>query len=110
MLPSRPAQYVKYDCGRCGFTKGPIVINKSGKTSVGSCPQCQATGPWTVNSQQTVYRNYQKITLQETPGTVPAGRLPRYKEIILLNDVRFLFFFFWCLPYIPPPPSSLLLF
>ncbi|MBA0682031.1 hypothetical protein Goari_023790 [Gossypium aridum] len=37
--------------------------------------------------QQTVYRNYQKLTLQESPGTVPAGRLPRYKEVILLNDL-----------------------
>lgn len=36
---------------------------------------------------QTVYRNYQKLTLQESPGIVPAGRLPRYKEVILLNDL-----------------------
>jgi DNA replicative helicase MCM subunit Mcm2 (Cdc46/Mcm family) len=36
---------------------------------------------------QTIYRNYQKLTLQESPGTVPAGRLPRYKEIILLDDL-----------------------
>lgn len=38
-------------------------------------------------SLQTVYRNYQKLTLQESPGIVPAGRLPRYKEVILLNDL-----------------------
>ncbi|PWZ26529.1 DNA replication licensing factor MCM2 [Zea mays] len=37
--------------------------------------------------QQTIYRNYQKLTLQESPGIVPAGRLPRYKEVILLNDL-----------------------
>ncbi|KAI4373740.1 hypothetical protein MLD38_011826 [Melastoma candidum] len=35
----------------------------------------------------TIYRNYQKLTLQESPGIVPAGRLPRYKEVILLNDL-----------------------
>jgi DNA replication licensing factor MCM2 len=38
-----------------------------------------------VNSEKTVYRNYQKLTLQEAPGDVPAGRLPRSKEIILLR-------------------------
>jgi len=38
-------------------------------------------------SMQTIYRNYQKLTLQESPGIVPAGRLPRYKEVILLNDL-----------------------
>jgi len=36
---------------------------------------------------QTVYRNYQKLTLQESPGSVPAGRLPRHREVILLWDL-----------------------
>lgn len=40
-----------------------------------------------VNVSETVYRNYQKLTLQESPGSVPAGRLPRHKEIILLRDL-----------------------
>jgi DNA replicative helicase MCM subunit Mcm2 (Cdc46/Mcm family) len=33
------------------------------------------------------HRNYQKLILQESPGQVPAGRLPRQKEVILLNDL-----------------------
>ena len=40
-----------------------------------------------VNVQETVYRNYQKITLQEAPGSVAAGRLPRHKEVVLLHDL-----------------------
>ena len=40
-----------------------------------------------MNVTQTIYRNYQKLTLQESPGTVPAGRLPRHKEVILLHDL-----------------------
>ena len=36
---------------------------------------------------KTLYRNYQRITLQESPGTVPAGRLPRHREVILLWDL-----------------------
>ncbi|CAI7930169.1 unnamed protein product [Closterium sp. NIES-54] len=39
------------------------------------------------NKEVTIYRNYQKMTLQESPGSVPAGRLPRYKEVVLLNDL-----------------------
>ena len=34
-----------------------------------------------------MYGNYQKLTLQESPGSVPAGRLPRHKEVILLGDL-----------------------
>lgn len=40
-----------------------------------------------LNVAETVYRNYQKITVQESPGTVPAGRLPRHKEVVLLHDL-----------------------
>lgn len=37
--------------------------------------------------EQTIYRNYQKITIQESPGRIPAGRVPRSKDCILLADL-----------------------
>lgn len=37
--------------------------------------------------EQTIYRNYQKITIQESPGKIPAGRIPRSKDCILLEDL-----------------------
>jgi len=40
-----------------------------------------------MNVRETKYRNYQKVTLQEAPGSVPAGRLPRSKDVLLLNDL-----------------------
>lgn len=45
-----------------------------------ACPACQSLGPYSLNTEQTAYCNYQKVTLQEAPGSVPAGRLPRHKE------------------------------
>ena len=39
-------------------------------------------------AESTVYRNYQRVTLQESPGTVPAGRVPRYKDVILLDTSK----------------------
>ncbi|KAI4368548.1 hypothetical protein MLD38_017095 [Melastoma candidum] len=78
---------VKYDCNKCGAILGPFFQNSYSEVKVGSCPECQSKGPFTVNVEQTIYRNYQKLTLQESPGIVPAGRLPRYKEVILLNDL-----------------------
>ncbi|EPS66794.1 hypothetical protein M569_07979, partial [Genlisea aurea] len=80
-------QQVKYDCNKCGTVLGPFFQNSYSEVKVGSCPECQSKGPFTVNIEQTVYRNYQKLSLQESPGIVPAGRLPRYKEVILLNDL-----------------------
>lgn len=80
-------QQVKYDCVKCGTILGPFFQNTQTEIKVGSCPECQSKGPFTVNVEQTIYRNYQKLTLQESPNTVQAGRLPRYKEIILLHDL-----------------------
>ncbi|XP_008798359.1 DNA replication licensing factor MCM2 [Phoenix dactylifera] len=80
-------QQVKYDCNKCGTILGPFFQNSYSEVKVGSCPECQSKGPFTINVEQTIYRNYQKLSLQESPGIVPAGRLPRYKEVILLNDL-----------------------
>lgn len=78
---------VYYNCNRCGAIQGPVHINEAGEAYRGSCSDCQSKGPWTVNSEQTVFRNYQKMTLQEAPGSVPPGRVPRYKDVILVGDL-----------------------
>ncbi|KAI0232570.1 MCM DNA helicase complex subunit [Massospora cicadina] len=82
-------KYVKYKCGKCGVVLGPFFQDPSdpGEIKVGNCSNCDSKGPFLFCSEQTVYRNYQKITLQETPGSVPAGRLPRHREVILLWDL-----------------------
>lgn len=80
-------RYAKYDCARCGFIMGPYYQDVNTVIRVPSCTNCLSKGPFTINSQETVYRNYQKITLQESPGSVPPGRLPRHKEVILLWDL-----------------------
>ncbi|KAI6046019.1 MCM2/3/5 family-domain-containing protein [Pisolithus marmoratus] len=69
-------KYVKFDCRKCGA-----------EVKISYCPNCESKGPFPVNSEQTVYRNYQKMTLQESPGSVPPGRLPRHREVILLWDL-----------------------
>ncbi|XP_017782479.1 PREDICTED: DNA replication licensing factor Mcm2 [Nicrophorus vespilloides] len=78
---------VKYDCNKCGFILGPFVQSQNAEVQPGSCPECQSMGPFMINMEQTVYRNYQKVTLQESPGRIPPGRVPRSKECILLADL-----------------------
>jgi DNA replication licensing factor MCM2 len=76
-------KYVKFDCTKCGVTLGPFHQDSNVEVKISFCQNCQSRGPFTVNSERTVYRNYQKLTLQESPGTVPAGRLPRHREVLL---------------------------
>ncbi|KAJ3516429.1 hypothetical protein NLJ89_g1130 [Agrocybe chaxingu] len=80
-------KYVKFDCRKCKGVLGPFYQDASREVRISYCPNCESKGPFTVNSEQTVYRNYQKMTLQESPGSVPAGRLPRHREVILLWDL-----------------------
>jgi DNA replication licensing factor MCM2 len=80
-------KFVKFDCTKCGVTLGPFSQESNVEVRLSFCQNCQSKGPFTLNSERTVYRNYQKLTLQESPGTVPAGRLPRQREVILLWDL-----------------------
>merc|ERR1719216_218207 len=50
---------IKYDCNKCNYVLGPFT-------------QAQ----FQVNMELTLYKNYQRITIQESPGKVTAGRLP----------------------------------
>ncbi|KAK0532461.1 MCM DNA helicase complex subunit [Tilletia horrida] len=80
-------KYVKFDCLSCGEVLGPFWQDANQEVKISYCSNCTKRGPFRVNSEQTVYRNYQKMTLQEAPGTVPPGRLPRHREVILLWDL-----------------------
>lgn len=80
-------KYVKFDCRKCGAVLGPFYQDATKEVKVSFCANCESKGPFPVNSEQTVYRNYQKMTLQESPGSVPPGRLPRHREVILLWDL-----------------------
>ena len=84
---------VKFDCLKCGFIIGPFGIkdqlNGKGIKDIkpNICPDCQTKGPFKLNETQTIYNNYQKIVLQESPGSVPAGRIPRSRDVILIDDL-----------------------
>ena len=80
-------KYVMFDCNKCGMRLGPFQQESNVEVKISYCQNCQSRGPFNLNSEKTVYRNYQKLTLQESPGTVPAGRLPRHREVILLWDL-----------------------
>jgi len=78
---------IKYDCVKCGYVVGPFYQSQNEETKPGTCPECQSLGPFEINQEQTLYKNYQRITLQESPGKVSAGRLPRSKDAILMGDL-----------------------
>jgi len=73
-------------CAKCSFPSGPFEAAEEKDLKPGACLECQSRGPWIVDRSKTLYRNYQKITLQESPSSVEPGKMPRSKEIILTGD------------------------
>ena len=80
-------QVIKYNCNACSYILGPFVQSQEQEVKPGSCPECQSTGPFTINMEETIYQNYQRICIQEPPGKVSAGRVPRAKDVVLLGDL-----------------------
>lgn len=78
---------VFYDCLKCLFTSGPFVQPPDTEIKVGTCPGCQSMGPYAINSEQSIFKNYQRLTIQESPGKISAGRVPRSKDVILSQDL-----------------------
>jgi len=78
---------VVFDCLVCGFAIGPIVQRGEKEIKPHACPQCQQRNAFKVNYTATIFRNYQIVSLQESPGQVPPGRLPRSIEVVLLDDL-----------------------
>ena len=70
----------------CGDRKGPFYITDDMSHNLGSCAVCQSKSNFAMDTEKTIYRNHQKITVQETPGSIPPGRVPRHREVILLGD------------------------
>ncbi|KAK2958685.1 putative DNA replication licensing factor MCM2 [Blattamonas nauphoetae] len=80
------AMNVKFTCLSCQTVIGPF--NAIGdKIKIQHCEMCGSKGPFLINEEGTVYRRYQRITLQESPNTLEPGRLPRSKEVVLVNDL-----------------------
>jgi DNA replication licensing factor MCM2 len=50
------------------------------------CPLCEGSH-FKLDTNLSVYGNIQRINLQETPGSVPPGRVPRQKEVFLMHDL-----------------------
>lgn len=76
-----------YNCMQCGYQSLPFAQTGTTETKPSSCVGCQGNGPFKLNTEKTVYRNYQKMMLQETPGTVAPGRVPRQREVIVTADL-----------------------
>jgi DNA replication licensing factor MCM2 len=82
-------QIAHYQCMSCKATQGPFRVEGNGGDTYtpDSCTFCDVGSSFKLHPTLSQYRNFQRVNLQETPGSVPPGRVPRTKEVILTNDI-----------------------
>lgn len=78
---------VMYECLPCGTLLGPFNQTQGEEVKPSHCVECQRSGPFALNMEKTTYQNYQRLVIQESPGKVPPGRLPRSKDVVCLTDL-----------------------
>ncbi|OHT08113.1 DNA replication licensing factor Mcm2 [Tritrichomonas foetus] len=78
---------IKWRCSRCNSLLGPFPVTDEKPQPPVFCQVCNAKGGFKIDTAATIYRNYQKMTIQEPLSSVPPGRLPRTKEVILYGDL-----------------------
>lgn len=78
-----------YDCRHCGATAGVFVCESLGMPASRphTCLACEELKGFSINERKSEYVDYQRLTLQESPGSVPAGRVPRNKDVVLQGDL-----------------------
>lgn len=88
-----------YLCTACQTTQGPFRSNTTSDSPVArgssdslfhkpdQCPNCESGAALKLHPTRSVYRNVQRLNLQETPGSLPPGRVPRSKTVILTHDL-----------------------
>jgi DNA replication licensing factor MCM2 len=85
-------QLAHYRCLSCKATQGPFRIDTVGNDNAADsykpddCIHCESKF-MRLDTALSKYQNFQRVNLQETPGSVPPGRVPRTKEVILTNDL-----------------------
>lgn len=77
----------KFLCVKCREIFGPFHIENETDFKPSNCPACHVRGPFVISDEETIYKDFQKMTVQEIPGTVPAGTLPRSKEVFVFYDL-----------------------
>lgn len=85
-------QMAYYRCSSCKMPQGPFRIEGYGQNAATAyapeeCPRCDFAVSFKLDTSMSQYTNYQRVNLQETPGSVPPGRVPRTKEVLLMNDL-----------------------
>ena len=75
-----------FQCRICD-EKIPQTQEEGRYTEPARCPLCDKKTPMRLLSQESQFRDWQKVRIQESPEELPPGQMPRSLDIILEGDI-----------------------
>ena len=80
---------LKFNCSRCNAILGPFIQDaiQGAPIKVRGCGECGARSGFVLNTEETIFSNFQKWNLQESHSDLPPGRLPRSRQLIVTGDL-----------------------
>ena len=76
----------RWRCTKCGHIQELIEDVDDKVFTPSFCANCNSKSGFEIDDTTRIYRNVQRIIVQEPLSLVPPGGLPRMKEVILLDD------------------------
>ena len=80
---------LKFNCSKCSAILGPFIQDaiQGAPIKVRGCGECGARSGFVLNTEETLFSNFQKWNLQESHSDLPPGRLPRSRQLIVTGDL-----------------------
>jgi replicative DNA helicase Mcm len=74
----------KHDCGN----EVTVIVTSESIEKPSICQYCQKIGGnWKLEVEKSLYRDFQRLVIQERPEEIPAGRMPRSIEVDVYDDL-----------------------
>lgn len=77
---------VYYRC-KCDSLFGPFVQSNDQEIKPDGCSKGCTSKFFKIDDRETIYENFQRMTIQESPSDIGFGRVPRSKDVILLEEL-----------------------
>ena len=76
-------------CTACGYDSNGPFEKKITERDIPKrrCVNCQSRGPFFINKTKSTFVSHQYLTVQELPGHVSAGQVPRQKQVVVSGDL-----------------------
>ncbi len=79
----------RFRCRVCGEPQPPLLQEEGiyREPSFCSNPECGKKGPFSLIVEDSIYTDFQSVTVQERPETLPPGQIPRSVPARLVGDL-----------------------